>query len=136
MKLTQNEERINGFFEELVPVKGKCESLAGEIIRATARIGYRYYNDGDMVGVGYGKETCNPAARFLLNRLPSKLVETVVQLWGERNEMKYEKLLDELNGGVADYIENHPELRLQPTNDMLDFRDSDEDVDDGEDEEY
>ncbi len=71
--MTQNEERINGFFEELVPVKGKCESLAGEIIRAIARIGYRYYNDGDMVGVGYGKETCKDCfslhCKFVSNHL-------------------------------------------------------------------
>ena len=27
-----------------------------------SRIGYRFYNDGDQLGIGYGKETCNPAA--------------------------------------------------------------------------
>ena len=49
----------------MVPDTGKAESLAGERIRAISRIGYRYYNDGDQLGIDYGKETCNPAGRFL-----------------------------------------------------------------------
>lgn len=134
--MTQNEERINKLFWELVPEEGKCENLAGEIVRATARIGYRYYNDGDMVGIGYGKETCNPAARFLLNRLPAKSAETVAMLWGENNEEKYIALFNELAGSVADYIETHPELQSTPTDDMWDFKNPEEDVDDSEDEEY
>ena len=60
-----NNARFDELFDELVPMSGKADSLAGEIIRAVSRIVYRYYNDGDIVGVGYGNETCNPAARFL-----------------------------------------------------------------------
>lgn len=56
--MTKNEERINKLFEKLVPASGKAESLAGELIRAMSRIAYRFYNDGDQVGMGYGKETC------------------------------------------------------------------------------
>ena len=130
--MTQNEEKINRLFTDLVPATGKCESLAGEIIRATARIGYRYYNDGDMVGTGHGKQTCNPAARFLLNRLPTKSAETIAMLWGETNEEKYTTLFNELAGSVADYIETHPELQFTPTDDMWDFKKPDEDVDDSE----
>ena len=64
--MTKNEERINKLFKELVPETGKADSLAGELVRAMSRIGYRFYNDGDQLGIGYGKETCNPAARFLI----------------------------------------------------------------------
>ena len=39
--MTKNEERINKLFEELVPFEGKAESLAGELVRAMSRIGYR-----------------------------------------------------------------------------------------------
>ena len=63
--MTKNEERINKLFKELVPETGKADSLAGELVRAMSRIGYRFYNDGDQLGIGYGKETCNPAGRFL-----------------------------------------------------------------------
>lgn len=40
--MTKNHERINELFEELVPGSGKAESLAGELVRAMARIGYRW----------------------------------------------------------------------------------------------
>ena len=66
--MTKNHERINQLFEELVPASGKAENLAGELVRAMARIGYRWYNDGNQVGIGYGRETCNPAARFLIHK--------------------------------------------------------------------
>ena len=57
---------LENAFEGHVPVSGKADTLYGEIIRAINRIGYRYNNDGDHIGVGYGKETCNAAARFLM----------------------------------------------------------------------
>ena len=58
--MTKNEERINKLFKELVPETGKADSLAGELVRAMSRIGYRFYNDGDQLGIGYGN-----AKRFL-----------------------------------------------------------------------
>ena len=62
---TTVEKKLNALFEELVPASGKADTVAGEIVRAITRIGYRNWNDGDHIGVGYGKETCNPAARYL-----------------------------------------------------------------------
>ena len=117
--MTKNEERINKLFKELVPETGKADSLAGELVRAMSRIGYRFYNDGDQLGIGYGKETCNPAGRFL----------------GVYSEEAYEKVLDILCGAVADYVEQNPDLRNQPTEDMWDFKDEEEDQDDSWDEE-
>ena len=73
MTETKNTERLDALFEELVPDMGKAESMAGELVRATARIGHRFYNDGDCIGVGYGRETCNPAARFLEKHGNSKI---------------------------------------------------------------
>ena len=133
--MMKNKERFNSLFEELVPTSGKADSLAGEIARAVGRIGYRFYNDGDQIGIGYGKETCNPAARFLLRKLPMDIGDLVAALWGMESEDAYEAVLDILAGKVVDYIEGHPELRDLPTEDMFSFRDPDEDVDDEEEEE-
>ena len=134
--MLKNEERFNNLFEELVPASGKADSLAGEIARATGRIGYRFYNDGDHIGIGYGKETCNPAARFLLAKLPKDIGDLVAALWEMESEEGYEAVLDILVGKVADYIERNPILRKQPTEDMFEYRDKDEDVDDEEEEEW
>lgn len=130
MSITKNEERLNTLFEELVPFSGKAESLAGELVRAASRIGYRYFNDGDQLGIGYGKETCNPAGRFLMKKAPDEIGDLVAALWGTYSESAYEAVLDIMIGRLADYIESHPELRSQPTEDMWDFRDAGEDVDD------
>ena len=48
--MTKNEDRINKLFKELVPDTGKADSLAGELVRAMSRIGYRFYNDGEPAG--------------------------------------------------------------------------------------
>lgn len=134
--MTKNDDRLNTLFEELVPASGKADSLAGELVRATSRIGYRFFNDGDQLGIGYGKETCNPAGRFLIKKAPKEIGDLVAGLWGMYSEAGYEAVLDILVGKVADYIEANPDLRKQPTEDMWDFRDKDEDVDDSwEDEE-
>ena len=133
--MTKNENRINKLFEELVPTSGKADSLAGELVRATARIGYRFFNDGDMVNQGYGKETCNPAARFLIAKGNAEISSLTVALWEIFSEDAYEKVMDILCGAVADYVEQNPDLRNQPTEDMWDFKDEEEDQDDSWDEE-
>ena len=69
--------RVNTKFQELVPLEGKADTLAGEIVRAISRIGYRFYNDGDQVGVGYGKQTCNPPARFLASATNTAIADIV-----------------------------------------------------------
>ena len=127
--MTKNEERINKLFEELVPVSGKAESLAGELIRAMSRIAYRFYNDGDQVGMGYGKETCNPAARFLMAKGNKRVSSLATAIWGIYDESAYEDLLDILAGAVADYVEQTSDLRTTSTEDMWSYR-TDEDVDD------
>lgn len=126
----KNEDRLNALFEELVPACGKANSLAGELVRATSRIGFRFLNDGDQLGIGYGKETCNPAGRFLIKKAPKEIADLVAGLWGMYSEDGYEAVLDILVGKVADYVETHPELREQPTPDMFEFYDKHEDVDD------
>ena len=126
-------DRLVKLFEELVPREGKAESLAGEIVRAMSRLGYRFYNDGDQLGIGYGKETCNPAGRFIAAKTNEAIASMVWALWGVYSKESYEKLLDKLAEMVADYIDAHPELRNQPTPDMFSFADRDEDVDDWDD---
>ncbi len=133
--MTKNTERLNDLFEELVPMEGKAENLAGELVRATARIGYRFYNDGDHLNIGYGRETCNPAGRFLVAKTPREIGDLVAALWGMESDDGYEAVLDILVGKVADYIEAHPELREQTTEDMWSHRNECEDVEDYEDDE-
>lgn len=135
--MMKNEEAINKLFEELVPASGKAESKAGEIIRAYSRIGYRFYNDGDHIGIEYGKHTCNAAARFLLAQDYEPFTRCLSDMWGNWNEAEYEDLLEALGDAVLEYIEANPDLRTQPTEDMFDHYDEIEDNDcDDEEEDY
>ena len=126
--------RVNTRFEELVPLEGKADTLAGEIVRAISRIGNRFYNDGDQVGVGYGKQTCNPPARFLASETNTAIGDMVRALWQVTDEAAYERLLDVVTEMAMDYIDSHPELREQPAPDMWDYQDEQEDRDDYDDE--
>lgn len=125
--MTNNETRISELFKELVPGSGKADSLAGEIIRAMSRIGYRRYNDGDKIGVDYGNETCNAPARFLQEKTTATISAIIDKMWGNWNDKEYDELLEDLNGAVADHIEKNPELRKEPTEDMWNWVDNDED---------
>jgi len=37
----------NSLYDKLVPIEGKCETLNGELIRASSRLLFEYYNNGN-----------------------------------------------------------------------------------------
>lgn len=119
--MTKNDEKLSKLFNELVPADGKADSLAGEIIRATMRISYRRWNDGDRIGIGYGNETVNGPARFLLNNSTPEISRTIGHMWGNYSERDYDEQLELLKGQAADYVNEHPELREKPTEDMWEY---------------
>lgn len=129
MAETETKERIVELFEELVPASGKADSVAGELARAANRIGHRFLNDGDRIGDNnYGNTTCNPPARYIKAHTNKDIAQMVDALWGWCGpDDAYEAVMDRLCDMVADYIDEHPETREQPTDDMWDYT-SDDDV--------
>lgn len=134
------ENKINEKFERLVPATGQADTVAGEIVRAICRLGYRWNNDGDMVGQGYGKETCNPAARFLAAKCDDA---TARKLWTLMYEVGllpddlYEQKLDEILAGVLAFLDAHPELETTPNHEnMFNYATPDDEEDDYEEDEY
>lgn len=79
--MNETEKRINTLFDKLVPDSGKADMVAGEIIRAISHIGCRNWNDGDHLGIGYGRETVNPAARYLAAKCDSRVTSTLAAAW-------------------------------------------------------
>lgn len=132
MKFDQHPEqkaidaKLQEFFEKYVPDSGAAETVGGEIVRAMNRIGYRYYNDGDMCRVGYGRETVNPACRYLTEGQHLKL-----GIWdGRYAEDEYDYQMYEDFKGILEHLEQHPELfETKNEEDMWDYRDDEEDVD-------
>ena len=124
------DDKINELFNEMVPDSGEAATVAGELIRAVERIRYRWQNDGDICGEGYGNETVNPSVRYLRAWIRSvdsgivvnnTFVDAVFDLFSYiggpyRSEPSrgYSKLLTSLAEGLVQLIEDNPELkRLQ-----------------------
>ena len=97
---------FNNLRDKLIPTCGKADTVAGEIIRAMDRLIYRYWNDGDMVGDGYGNETCNGSYRYLYHKLPDcpDLYEA------NRDEDVYTEELAKLADCVKAHLESRPDL--------------------------
>lgn len=130
--------KLQELFEKYVPDSGAAETVGGEIVRAMNRIGYRFYNDGDMCRVGYGRETVNPACRYLVEGQHLKL-----SIWDNYySDDEYDYQMYEDFKGILEHLEQHPELfETKNEEDMWDYRDPDEDVDqddwyDEEDDQY
>ncbi len=118
--------------KRLMPPSGKAETVAGEIIRAADRIHYRWWNDGDKINVGYGKETCNGTARYLEKIRGS---EFPVEVWnGSLGEDAYTEFTENLVAEMYAFIKAHPELETTPNSEdsRMDFIDNDLDREEDE----
>ncbi len=110
------ESKINDLTEQHVCSEGKCETLAGEILRAYNRIIYRYYNDGDVAGEGYGRVTVNPALRFLFTMMPSIKQFFEINYYDKSLyyiDYDYETILNKIGFIILDHFEEQPELFTQ-----------------------
>ena len=114
-------DKNSKLFEQLVPSMGAADTTAGELLRAVNRIVYRFWNDGDMVCVDYGNETCNPAARYILSVIDedSDVYRVTEKIWVAQGmpDEEYEKALEELLKVTLDYIENHPGMKSEKNSD-------------------
>lgn len=129
-------DKMGKLFDELVPIRGKADTEAGEIVRAYNRIAFRWFNDGDKLGIGYGNETCNAAGRYLLEHDRSRTLFGIIkEMWGNWSDSAYESALDDLGWAVLEVLGENPDMYDAETEDMWDHFDKYEDVDDTEDEE-
>lgn len=143
---TENDSEI--LFDALVPGSGHADTLGGELLRAAERIAYRYYNDGDMAGEGYGRETVNPAVRYMkfaVRPRTSQLYGIVNDFYRfidygcNVNDKKYESMVMDLLKYTVIHIVENKLWDVPNQDDMHDFRDPDTDVDrrnDWEDDDY
>ena len=115
---------FDNLFDKLVPQSGKCDTLAGELVRAVNKIDYRWYNDGDRFFEDYGIETCGQPAYFLamFEHEDETPFWDMFIVCGEDNkdEDEYSNWLNKLRDFVADYINTHQELLAMDTDDMYD----------------
>ena len=103
-------------FRRLVPQSGSCNTLRGEVLRAANKIDYRLYYDGDKVGSGYGHQTCDPAAHFLIKKLGGNpkfgFTKTFQNLLGGNyglSKERYKKLVKRMVDRIDRYMLSIPE---------------------------
>ena len=132
----EQDKEFNDWYDQYVPACGKCNTLAGEIIRAINRLVYRWYNDGDTVD-RYGGNVYNH------NKACDTFLENHV--WGYHtlrgiSEFDFCEAVCKRLKYVYNYLKNHEELFTTPNEeDCLDNAPYDpwpEDDDDYDDDEY
>lgn len=109
---------IDKWFDEYVPASGKAKSVGGEILRAFSRIYYRYMNDGDFLGYGYGVETCGSEAVYLYSEFAEfeEIIEALSDI--QDNDDTYMNLLKELKKAVVEFLTEKPDIfKLENEND-------------------
>lgn len=103
------EEVISSEFIRLgIPNSGVANTLQGEVVRALAKLRYRYYNDGDYFYTGYGAETAGPAASFIkdyfkysgFSNISKEIDDCANNVW---TGLEYEQFLSEITHFVLVY---------------------------------
>jgi hypothetical protein len=117
-------EALDLLFDSLVPPEGKCDTVAGEIVRAMMKVVTRYYNDGDYFFMGYGLDTAAPAIAYLENRYEDIISDAydiatkyTDYLSDKELEKSYENFLNDMVVAIVQDIQAHPELLTEPNDD-------------------
>ena len=106
--LTDEQDKIwDQWWDQYVPQSGQSETVGGEVLRAMTRIIYRFYNDGDMAGRGYGNETVNSSNRYLVyyNNIPG-----YDDLMKSTSEADYEERMLRNHRAIFNYLSKLPGL--------------------------
>lgn len=104
------EDKLSALFEILVPPSGKCDTVAGEIVRAAMRILYRWFNDGDIFFIGDGFETAAPAAQYLMDHVRTVKTDLLDIVDHEDEYPSYEHDLLDVIDKVINYVMMNPRL--------------------------
>lgn len=130
------ETRLTNKFHKYVPVYGPSPVVGGEMVRAVNRIDYRWFNDGDKLGDGYGRETVNPAARYLMVKGTPDVKVALENMWAPytgylQSDDVYEANMRTLVDAVLKQLDENPQLFTERnTEDYQDYADPEEDYDD------
>lgn len=125
LKEINNDWQFEHLFDVLVPDNGKCDTLAGEIIRAINKIEYRWFNDGDRFNEDYGIETCGQPAYFLADYIyepddEAPFRDILLNVDTDDDDEEYEKMIEELKAKASEFLKAHTDVLATETSDMYD----------------
>ena len=127
---------IESWFTDYVPREGTANTVGGEILRAFTQIRGRYYNDGDRIGIGMGKENVNPAARYLIDKCVgwTEVSNIEEMLSGDSDINKYnnsyKERIEDCEYSLEDYLRNNEDyFHTVNKDDMWDYKTEYDDYD-------
>lgn len=130
---------LESWAEQYTNDSGKSNTVGGEMVRAAMQIIYRYNNDGDMIGRGYGNETVNAAARYITEKAEMSVNEQI-QKWLDHEERAddydYDNFIETFTTEIEQILRENPELFQKPNKDDYWNWKTEDDVDVGFDECY
>lgn len=130
---------LESWAEQYTNNSGKSNTVGGEMVRAAMQIIYRYNNDGDMIGRGYGNETVNAAARYITEKAEMGVNEQI-QKWLDHEERAnaddYDSFIETFTTEIEQILRENPELFQRPNKDDYWNWKEDEDMNYGLDEVY
>lgn len=118
------QDRIEVLFAELVPSMGKCDTVAGELVRAICKLRYEMYNNG--FGNNVSGALCYIADEHVPGCIPEykALIDHARGIIYNGNysaECATVQAMDSLATKVLDYIDANPVLKTTAnTTDMYD----------------
>lgn len=134
----KHQQLSESLYKTLVPMSGSCETIEGELIRASSRIYYDYYNNGML-------NNTSGAVRFLQQNLPNQSVDinaALRQIYEVCNTGGYIQnavIIDELEmivDAVVEYVDSKQGNYTAFSGDMFDLSEPDPDIDDCDDDDY
>jgi hypothetical protein len=131
------DKKFDALFTKLVPDSGPAKTAEGELIRATAKVGYRWSNDGDKFYEGYGCQTAGSSATYLLKSGVPGIKELIRKIEGSPGDSEYSKFVDALVKVVVEYVVSKGGKYTKNLKDNLDtpsewVEDADEDEDEND----
>lgn len=120
---------LTTWFRDYVSEDGMSSTVGGELVRAASRIIDSYDSKGDKIGFGYGKETCNPAARYIVEVASDyEGVKDIQKLLDEEDiNIDYDAFIADFESSFTDYLRDNGELfHAVNKDDMMDYRQEDD----------
>jgi hypothetical protein len=139
--------KANELYDVLVPMDGNCGSLQGELLRASTRISYDWFNNGwgcnnwsgavIFIRKFFSELPVQPSEEILA-KLKHELSYVIEYSHGERaprNEERAEEAVTIIHEIIVQGLIDNPDLILN-TRDMFDFQERDSDYVDEDDYKY
>jgi hypothetical protein len=116
---------------EAMPMSGKCDTLAGELIRSASRLGYDFYNNGmgnntsGAVNFLRARGAIDPETHAIIyENTRGKIYR------GDYNGDALHEAIERMVDMTCEYIERNPQFETLPNaEDMFDFEDEEERID-------